>query len=38
MEAYPRLRTYIKVARFEILHHKKEQARSIFERTLEELG
>jgi crooked neck len=38
MEAYPRLRTYLKVARFEIQHHNKETAREIFERTLEELG
>ena len=38
MDAYPRLKTYLKVARFEIKHRNKEAARDIYERTLEELG
>lgn len=38
MDAYPRLRTYLKVARFEIKNRNKEAARQIYERTLDELG
>lgn len=38
MEAFPRLKSYLKVARFEIKNKNRDAARSIFERTLEELG
>lgn len=38
MDAYPRLRTYLKVSRFEIKNRNREGARKIYERTLEELG
>lgn len=38
MEEYPRLRTYIKVAKFEMKNKNNKAAREIFERTLEELG
>jgi len=38
MEAYPKLRVYLKVAKFEIKLRNWEGARSIYEKTLEELG
>lgn len=38
MEAYPKLKTYLKVARFEIKQKDKESARAIYEKAIEELG
>lgn len=38
MEAFPKLKVYLKVAKFEIKQKAWESARSIYERTLEELG
>lgn len=38
MEAYPKLRVYLKVAKFEIKLRNWEGARNIYEKTLEELG
>ncbi len=38
MDAFPRLRTYIKVLKFEVKHGFKKEARDLFEKTIEELG
>lgn len=38
MDAYPRLRTYMKVAHFEIKRKNREAARLVFEKTIEDLG
>ena len=38
MEAFPKLKIYLKVARFEIKYKNWQNARDIYERTLEELG
>lgn len=38
MEAFPKLRTYLKVAKFEIKCKNRESARKIYERSIEELG
>jgi crooked neck len=38
MEAFPKLRTYLKVAKFEVKCKNRESARGIYERTIEELG
>ncbi|CAD8136165.1 unnamed protein product [Paramecium octaurelia] len=38
MEAFPKLKVYLKVAKFEIKQKAWDSARSIYERTLEELG
>lgn len=38
LEAYPRLKTYLKVAKFEIKLNNKEAAREVYERTISDLG
>ena len=38
LEAYPRLDSYLKVAKFEIKNRHKEFARRIFEKAVEDLG
>lgn len=38
LEAYPRLDSYLKVAKFEIKMKHKEFARKIFEKAVEDLG
>ena len=38
LEAYPRLRTYLKVAKFEEKNKNRQGARQVFERVLEDLG
>lgn len=38
MDAYPRLKTYLKVVKFEVKLGYRNEARSLLERTMEELG
>ena len=38
LEAYPRLKTYLKVAKFEIKLSNKEAAREVYERAITDLG
>ena len=38
MAEFPRLNTYLKVAKYEIKHKNKDFARKIFEKTMEDLG
>lgn len=38
MDAFPRLKTYLKVIKFEVKLGFKAEARQLFEKTLEELG
>lgn len=38
MDAFPRLKTYLKVIKFEVKLGYKKEARDLFEKTIEELG
>ena len=38
MDAFPRLKTYLKVVKFEVKLGYRNEARALLERTLEELG
>jgi len=38
LEAYPRLETYLKVAKFEIKNKNIEFARKVFEKAVDDLG